>query len=339
MTDVAIRPLQRSAWTVCPRLRRRVDGTARPGQGQSRRRPGEFVCLLGASGCGKSTLLSLVAGLDRPTTARSTSAAPGRPDVPGARAVPVAHRRAATSSWPLRTRGVAKAERRERAGELLTSVHLGGFADKRPARAVRRHAPAGRPRPRARPGRRRAADGRAVRRARRHDPRPAPRRAGAHLAAERALTVAVRHPQRARGGPARRPGRAAVQPARPGGRGVPRAARAAAADRLRRGGQARRRSITDRLREEVRPPWQSETSPRSTEPTPARARAGRRRSPGWTPWPATAGRRRGSTWPAAWPRARRIVVGDLWQLVVLSGWKPTYVLPGPVRSSRSSGTT
>ena len=53
------------------------------------------------------------------------------------------------------------------------------------ARAVRRHAPAGRAGPRAGPGRRRAADGRAVRRARRDDPRPAARRARADLARAR----------------------------------------------------------------------------------------------------------------------------------------------------------
>ena len=36
---------------------------------------GEFVAVMGPSGCGKSTLLNLVAGLDTPTRARSSSPA------------------------------------------------------------------------------------------------------------------------------------------------------------------------------------------------------------------------------------------------------------------------
>jgi sulfonate transport system ATP-binding protein len=93
---------------------------------------GEFVCILGASGCGKSTLLSLVAGLDRPTL--------GSVDVGGAR-VGLMFQEPALFPWltvsgnvelALRTRGVAKAERRARTAELLESVHLGGFGRKRP---------------------------------------------------------------------------------------------------------------------------------------------------------------------------------------------------------------
>ena len=54
--------------------------------------PGEFVCLLGASGCGKSTLLNLVAGPRQADVGASRRAGqPHRADVPGSRAVPVAH--------------------------------------------------------------------------------------------------------------------------------------------------------------------------------------------------------------------------------------------------------
>ncbi|GAA2604704.1 ABC transporter ATP-binding protein [Actinomadura fulvescens] len=94
--------------------------------------PGEFVCLLGASGCGKSTLLNLVADLDRPTA--------GTVDTEGAR-VALMFQEPALFPWlnvtanlelALKMRGVPRQERRARAAELLDSVHLGGFAKKRP---------------------------------------------------------------------------------------------------------------------------------------------------------------------------------------------------------------
>jgi NitT/TauT family transport system ATP-binding protein len=92
---------------------------------------GEFVCIVGASGCGKSTLLSLVAGLDRPTS--------GTLDVAGRTAL--MFQDAALLPWrtassnvelALKLRGVGKAERKQRALELLDLVRLGEFADKRP---------------------------------------------------------------------------------------------------------------------------------------------------------------------------------------------------------------
>jgi len=94
--------------------------------------PGEFTCLIGASGCGKSTLLSLVAGLEQPTA--------GEVSTPGAR-VAFMFQEPALFPWltaagnvelALRARGVGKAERRRRTGELLETVHLGGFGRKRP---------------------------------------------------------------------------------------------------------------------------------------------------------------------------------------------------------------
>ena len=146
--------------------------------------PGEFVCLVGASGCGKSTLLNLVAGLDHadaPATVERRR--PGRADVPGGGAVPVAHRARQRRAGAAAARACPEPSAGARVAELLELVHLDGFGDKRPARAVRRHAPAGRARPGARPGRRRPAHGRAVRRPRRDDPRPPARRARAALAA------------------------------------------------------------------------------------------------------------------------------------------------------------
>ncbi|XVV11917.1 ABC transporter ATP-binding protein [Actinoplanes sp. CA-131856] len=93
---------------------------------------GEFVCLLGASGCGKSTLLSLVAGLDRVSG--------GTLDI-GDRKVSLMFQEAALFPWlsvranvelPLRLQGAGRAERRQRADELLDVVRLRGFGDKRP---------------------------------------------------------------------------------------------------------------------------------------------------------------------------------------------------------------
>jgi NitT/TauT family transport system ATP-binding protein len=93
---------------------------------------GEFVCLLGASGCGKSTLLSLVAGLDRISG--------GTLDIDG-RHVSLMFQEAALFPWlsvagnvelPMRLRGIARAERKRRAEELLEVVRLQGFGHKRP---------------------------------------------------------------------------------------------------------------------------------------------------------------------------------------------------------------
>jgi NitT/TauT family transport system ATP-binding protein len=95
-------------------------------------RDGEFVCIIGASGCGKSTLLNLVAGLDKPTS--------GQIDT-GGRRVGLMFQEPALFPWltagrnvelALRARGVPKAARRARVAELLDTVRLAGFADKRP---------------------------------------------------------------------------------------------------------------------------------------------------------------------------------------------------------------
>ena len=95
-------------------------------------RQGEFVCLLGASGCGKSTLLSLVAGLDQISG--------GTLDI-GGRNVSLMFQEAALFPWlsvagnvelPLRLQGVGRAERKQRAQELLEIVRLRDFGTKRP---------------------------------------------------------------------------------------------------------------------------------------------------------------------------------------------------------------
>jgi NitT/TauT family transport system ATP-binding protein len=92
---------------------------------------GDFVCVVGASGCGKSTLLNLIAELDQPTA--------GEIQVDGRTAL--MFQESALFPWltvsknvelPLKLRGVAKADRRARVAELLRTVHLDGFGDRRP---------------------------------------------------------------------------------------------------------------------------------------------------------------------------------------------------------------
>jgi NitT/TauT family transport system ATP-binding protein len=92
---------------------------------------GEFVCLVGASGCGKSTLLNRVAGLDRPSA--------GSVEVEGTTAL--MFQESALFPWltvsgnvelALRLRGVPRRERRPTALELLATVRLEQYADKRP---------------------------------------------------------------------------------------------------------------------------------------------------------------------------------------------------------------
>jgi sulfonate transport system ATP-binding protein len=93
--------------------------------------PGEFCCLVGASGCGKSTLLNLLAGLDTP--AAGTVTVNGRPSL--------MFQESALFPWlsvrgninlALRLAGVPKAERDDRASELLRMVRLKGMGGKRP---------------------------------------------------------------------------------------------------------------------------------------------------------------------------------------------------------------
>ncbi len=94
--------------------------------------PGEFVCLIGASGCGKSTLLSLVAGLDSATSGEVST---------GGQRVSLMFQEPALFPWlsaarnvelALRARRVPKAARREQTADLLHTVNLDGFGDKRP---------------------------------------------------------------------------------------------------------------------------------------------------------------------------------------------------------------
>jgi len=100
---------------------------------------GRFVSVIGPSGCGKSTLLDLVCGLQRPSSGRIVI--DGDP-VTGPRTdTAMVFQEDSTLPWRtvrenvefgLEVAGVGKAERAERAREMLEVVGLAEFADHRP---------------------------------------------------------------------------------------------------------------------------------------------------------------------------------------------------------------
>jgi taurine transport system ATP-binding protein len=98
---------------------------------------GEFLVLVGPSGCGKSTLLRLLAGFERPT--RGEVLVGGEPPEPG-RQAGVVFQQARLFPWrtvggnvelALGLAGAPRAERKERAAELLDRVGLSGTAGRR----------------------------------------------------------------------------------------------------------------------------------------------------------------------------------------------------------------
>jgi putative spermidine/putrescine transport system ATP-binding protein len=101
---------------------------------------GTFVCMLGPSGCGKTTLLRMIAGLDLPTGGAI------RLDGEDITRVPT-HKRnlgmvfqslalfphltvGENIAYPLRIRSAPKEDQKKRVDELLSMVHLSGYADR-----------------------------------------------------------------------------------------------------------------------------------------------------------------------------------------------------------------
>ncbi|GAB2570113.1 ABC transporter ATP-binding protein [Paractinoplanes abujensis] len=111
---------------------------------------GEMVAVVGASGSGKSTLLSILAGTDAPTAGRARVGrwdllAMSRADRVRYRRHTVGFVRQQTASnlipyltaqqmvdLPMTVAGVPARERRERSGELLDALGVGGLAQRRP---------------------------------------------------------------------------------------------------------------------------------------------------------------------------------------------------------------
>jgi ABC-type Fe3+/spermidine/putrescine transport system ATPase subunit len=107
-------------------------------------RPGEILALLGPSGCGKTTTLRMLAGLEQPTRGRivfdQTTFASVEDDVflpPNKRNVGMVFQSYAlwphmsafgNVSYPLRIRGVAPSEIRERVARILGMFGLGNHA-------------------------------------------------------------------------------------------------------------------------------------------------------------------------------------------------------------------
>ena len=223
--------------------------------------PGEFVCLIGASGCGKSTLLNLVAGLDAPTSGEIST---------GGQRVALMFQEPALFPWltaarnvelALRASGVPRAERQRRAADLLDVVHLGGFAGKRP------HELSGGMRQRVALARALAQDAEILLMDEPFGALDAMTRDLLHdeldrICAERGPHGAVRHAQRAGGGPARRPGGRAQQPPGTGHRRVRGADPPPAADRLAGGRRAGRHDHRPAA-EGDGPPWQLTPEPRA----------------------------------------------------------------------------
>jgi ABC-type Fe3+/spermidine/putrescine transport system ATPase subunit len=108
--------------------------------------PGEIVALLGPSGCGKTTTLRMLAGLEQPTRGRiafdGTTFASVEEDVflpPDKRNVGMVFQSYAlwphmtafgNVSYPLRIRGVAQSEIRERVARILGMLGLASLADR-----------------------------------------------------------------------------------------------------------------------------------------------------------------------------------------------------------------
>ncbi|WP_395539487.1 ABC transporter ATP-binding protein [Neotabrizicola sp. sgz301269] len=106
-------------------------------------RQGEFFTLLGASGCGKTTTLRLIAGFDLPSEGQILISGQDVSEIPAyQRPVHTVFQSYAlfphltireNVAFPLRIKGVKKAEQRERAQAALDMVQMSRFGDRKPS--------------------------------------------------------------------------------------------------------------------------------------------------------------------------------------------------------------
>ncbi len=110
-------------------------------------KPGAFLALLGPSGCGKTTVLRMIAGFEQPTGGEILLGERRLADAGGM--VPPERRGMAmvfqsyalwphmsvadNSGYPLKVRGIGRAEYDHKVGEALAAVRLEKLADRRPA--------------------------------------------------------------------------------------------------------------------------------------------------------------------------------------------------------------
>lgn len=103
---------------------------------------GELVALLGPSGCGKTTLLRIVAGFIRQSAGQVVIGDRAIDDLPpNMREVGIVFQNyalfphmtvAENIAYGLVARGVNKADQRARVTEMLATVRMEGFADRKP---------------------------------------------------------------------------------------------------------------------------------------------------------------------------------------------------------------